>query len=189
MGTLDAAEQTRQELAPIVAGACGGLSAAHDAGIVHRDLKPDNLFLAETTQGMQVKLLDFGISKVTGSDKLTHTGEVLGTPRYMAPEQLSAERDLDGRTDVYALGVILYEALAGSPPFVASTPTDLIIAILHGKSAPLRSFRPDLGPDVEAMPGMRAKLEDRGRMLAHRTRLHKLQGLQGFQRAGTGAPV
>ena len=106
------------DLSPVVAGACAGLAAAHDAGIVHRDLKPDNIFLEETDAGMQVKLLDFGISKVTGSDKLTQTGEVLGTPRYMAPEQLSAERDLDGRTDVYAMGVILYEALAGArrPP-------------------------------------------------------------------------
>ena len=139
------------ELASIVSGACSGLAAAHEAGIVHRDLKPDNVFLADGPDGTQVKLLDFGISKVTGSDKLTQTGEVLGTPRYMAPEQLSAERDLDGRTDVYAFGVILYEALAGSPPFLASTPTDLIVAILHGKSAPLRSFRPDLGTDVEAV--------------------------------------
>ncbi len=139
------------DLTPIVVGACAGLEAAHQMGIVHRDLKPDNIFLEQGPQGMQVKLLDFGISKVTGSDKLTQTGEVLGTPRYMAPEQLSAERDLDGCTDVYALGVILYEALAGSPPFLAATPTDLIVAILHGKVTPLRSFRPDLPEDVDAV--------------------------------------
>jgi serine/threonine-protein kinase len=116
-----------------------------------------------------VKILDFGISKVFGGERLTQTGQVLGTPRYMAPEQLSADRDLDARIDVYAMGVILYEALAGHPPFVAGTPSDLIVAILHGKAAPLRSYRPDLPPEVEAIvqramarsrearyPGMRA---------------------------------
>ena len=139
------------DAAPILAGACSGLHAAHEKGIIHRDLKPDNVFLVAGVDGPSVKLLDFGISKITGSDKLTQTGEVLGTPRYMAPEQLSAERDIDGRTDVYALGVILYEALAGSPPFLAAGPTDLIVAILHGKHAPLRSFRPDLSPDIEAV--------------------------------------
>jgi len=139
------------DLSPIVDGACAALAAAHESGVVHRDLKPDNIFLCEGPSGIHVKLLDFGISKVFGSDKLTQTGEVVGTPRYMAPEQLSADRDLDGRTDIYALGVILYEALAGSPPFLASTPTDLIVAILHGKAAPLRSFRPDLVGDVETV--------------------------------------
>ncbi|HEY8428436.1 MAG TPA: serine/threonine-protein kinase [Sandaracinaceae bacterium] len=139
------------ELAPIVAGTCAGLHAAHSRGIVHRDLKPDNIFLCPTDHGLQVKLLDFGISKVYGGEKLTQTGEVLGTPRYMSPEQLGAEPDVDARVDVYALGVILYEALAGKPPFLASTPTDLIIAILNGKVAPLRSHRPDLPAAVESV--------------------------------------
>jgi serine/threonine-protein kinase len=145
-GPLDPAE-----LAPIVAGTCAGLHAAHSRGIVHRDLKPDNIFLCPTAHGLQVKLLDFGISKVYGSEKLTQTGEILGTPRYMSPEQLGAESDIDARVDVYALGVILYEALAAKPPFLASTPTDLIIAILNGKVAPLRTARPDLSADVEAV--------------------------------------
>jgi serine/threonine protein kinase len=145
-GTIDPTE-----LAPIVAGVCAGLHAAHARGIIHRDLKPDNIFLCPTEHGLQVKLLDFGISKFYGHDRLTQTGEVLGTPRYMSPEQLGAEPDIDARVDVYALGVILYEALAGKPPFLASTPTDLIIAILHGKVAPLRSARPDAGAGVEAV--------------------------------------
>ncbi|MEM9191665.1 MAG: serine/threonine-protein kinase [Myxococcota bacterium] len=140
-----------KSLCPIVAGACAGLAAAHEQRIIHRDLKPDNLFLQDTEHGMQVKLLDFGISKVYGSERLTQTGEVLGTPRYMAPEQLAAERDIDGRTDVYAMGVLLYEAISGHPPFVATTPTDLIVAILNGKVNPLRSFVPDVLPEVEAV--------------------------------------
>ncbi|UJR82025.1 protein kinase domain-containing protein [Sandaracinus amylolyticus] len=143
------------ELAPIVTGTCAALAAAHAKSIVHRDLKPDNVFLVPLASGgageQQVKLLDFGISKVFGGDRLTYTGEVLGTPRYMSPEQLGAEPDIDPRADVYALGVILYEAMAAKPPFLASTPTDLIVAILHGKVAPLRSLRPDLTSAIEAV--------------------------------------
>ncbi len=141
------------ELAPIVAGATAGLAAAHDLGVVHRDLKPDNIYLAQGAFGapLHVKLLDFGISKVIGFDRITRTGQVLGTPRYMAPEQLTADRDLDARVDVYALGVILYEALAGQPPFAATDPSALIVSILGGNVVPLRSFRPDLPPEVEAL--------------------------------------
>jgi serine/threonine-protein kinase len=144
------------ELAPIVAGIVAGLAAAHAQAVVHRDLKPDNIFLvpdvASGREGaIRVKLLDFGISKVWYGEKLTQTGQVLGTPRYMSPEQLGVEADVDPRIDVYALGVILYEALAGTPPFLATTPTDLIVAILHGKGAPLRSVRPDLSPALEAV--------------------------------------
>ncbi|MFO0683565.1 MAG: protein kinase [Sandaracinus sp.] len=140
------------ELAPIVAGTTAGLSAAHANGVVHRDLKPDNIFLANGSDGrVQVKLLDFGVSKVFGGERLTQTGQVLGTPRYMSPEQLGAEPEVDHRVDIYSLGVILYEALTGKPPFLASTPTDLIVAILHGKITPLRSLRPDLPASMEAV--------------------------------------
>ncbi len=141
-----------RELAPIIAGTATGLAAAHANGVVHRDLKPDNIFLCAGSDGrVQVKLLDFGVSKVFGGERLTQTGQVLGTPRYMSPEQLGAEPEVDHRVDIYALGVIIYEALAGKPPFLAPTPTDLIVAILHGKVAPLRSLRPDLPPAVEAV--------------------------------------
>ncbi|MFO0695729.1 MAG: serine/threonine-protein kinase [Polyangiales bacterium] len=150
------------ELSPILAGAAVGLSAAHRAGVVHRDLKPDNVYLAQNLgdRSLQVKLLDFGISKIDGRATLTRTGQVLGTPRYMAPEQLAAERDLDGRTDVYALGVILYEALAGVPPFPATNPSDLIVSILHGKVVPLRAHRPELPAELEAVV-MRAMARSR----------------------------
>ncbi|MFW6051427.1 MAG: serine/threonine-protein kinase, partial [Myxococcota bacterium] len=150
------------ELAPILERAAEGLSAAHQRGVLHRDLKPDNLFLCEggTPDAPQVKILDFGVSKVLGQDHLTRTGQIVGTPRYMAPEQLTAERDLDARVDVYALGVIAYEALAGQPPFLASTPADLIVAVLHGVQVPLRSLRVDLPPGLEAVV-MRAMHRDR----------------------------
>lgn len=144
-----------EALTPIVTGVAAGLHAAHEAGVVHRDLKPDNIFLAKraTDRGTetQVKILDFGISKAVGFERLTRTGQVLGTPRYMAPEQLAADHDLDARVDVYAMGVILYEALAGQPPFVAVSPSDMIVAILHGKVTPLRVYRPELGDDAVAV--------------------------------------
>ncbi|NOY90581.1 MAG: serine/threonine protein kinase [Deltaproteobacteria bacterium] len=140
-------------LCPIVTGAAAGLAAAHEEGIVHRDLKPDNIFLCSLGAGKpeQVKLLDFGISKVVDYERLTRTGQILGTPRYMAPEQLSADHDLGLRVDIYAFGVILYEALAGCPPFLASSPSDLIVAVLHGKVVPLRSCRADVPPELEAI--------------------------------------
>ncbi|MGF1468301.1 MAG: protein kinase [Sandaracinaceae bacterium] len=139
-------------LAPIVAGTCAGLHAAHLQGIVHRDLKPENIFLVPEADGhVQVKLLDFGISKVLDAERITQTGEILGTPRYMSPEQLGAEPALDGRVDVYALGVILYEALAGRPPITATNPTGLIVAILNGEVTPIGTVRPDLPEEVAAV--------------------------------------
>ena len=142
-------------LSPILAGAAVGLDAAHRAGVIHRDLKPDNVFLVaqQGTDAVQVKLLDFGISKIDGRQSLTQTGQILGTPRYMAPEQLAGDRDIDGRADVYALGVILYEALAGQPAFPSSHPADLIVAIIHGRATPLRAVRPDVSAELEAVVG------------------------------------
>lgn len=139
------------EVSTILDSIAEGLDAAHALGVIHRDLKPDNVFLLASGEGSPVKLLDFGISKVFGADRLTRTGQVLGTPRYMAPEQLTGERDLDARVDVYALGVILYEALTGRPPYVASDPSELVVAILQSRVAPLRSLRPDLPDGVEAV--------------------------------------
>lgn len=97
---------------------CDALGSAHRRGIVHRDIKPSNVFVARDEQGREVvKLFDFGVARVPSeSNKLTQDGALLGTPEYMAPEQLLA-RDIDGRTDLYALGVTLYECLAGVVPF------------------------------------------------------------------------
>jgi serine/threonine-protein kinase len=97
------------------------LAAAHQHGIVHRDLKPENIFVAQKGGGDFVKILDFGISKmrVEGDDqgRITRTGQVLGTPRYISPEQARGESEIDHRADIYALGAILYEMLCGKPPF------------------------------------------------------------------------
>jgi serine/threonine protein kinase len=138
------------EVIDLVGQACDGVQAAHDAGIVHRDLKPDNLFVIDVEGRPFVKILDFGISKFdpgkTGGHALTQEGAALGTPYYMSPEQIRGEVRLDARTDVYALGVIMYECAAGQRPFEAEALTQLAVLIHMGKPPPLAQLRPDLPP-------------------------------------------
>ena len=134
----------------IVIQACTGLTEAHERGLVHRDVKPANLFLTQDRRGaLVVKVLDFGIAKLGAEqNKLTATGVLIGTPNYMAPEQASGE-PIDARTDVYALGVILYEMLTGTVPFQAEN----AIAVLHQHSSKIPSApsiaAPDRGIPVE----------------------------------------
>jgi tRNA A-37 threonylcarbamoyl transferase component Bud32 len=132
------------------------LGAAHRAGIVHRDLKPDNIYLEpdeESALGARVKLLDFGIAKLSDAGALTRTsaGAVMGTPYYMAPEQCRGAPDLDHRADLYALGCVLYEMLCGRPPFVADVPTAVLSAHLVTAPVPPRSLAPDVPPELEAI--------------------------------------
>lgn len=134
---------------------CEGLAAAHDAGIVHRDLKPANVFLARGRQGAPcVKLLDFGISKFSRVHRdrtLTAVGALLGTPLYMAPEQSEGADRADERSDLYALGVILYEALSGTAPFDADTLPKLLVQIHTGERRPLVEVAPHLDPRLLAL--------------------------------------
>jgi serine/threonine-protein kinase len=130
---------------------CEGLSAAHTAGVVHRDLKPANIYLADDEDGAwSVKLLDFGISKILSDHafavKITLDGSIIGTPHYMAPEQVSGWPDVDARADLYAVGVLLYEAVGGQPAFEASSFGALAVKIKEGKPLPLAALAPELDP-------------------------------------------
>ncbi len=136
--------------------ACEALAEAHRAGIVHRDLKPANLFLTRGVDGAPfVKILDFGVSKATFGTRgtafdLTSTSALMGSPRYMAPEQLRDARRVDPRADLWSLGVVLHELLAAESPFSAETLPELHVAILQGAPRSLRAKRPDLAPALEA---------------------------------------
>ncbi|MBF8257381.1 MAG: Protein kinase protein, partial [Anaerolineales bacterium] len=138
-----------RELAAVVALADGVLQAlghAHDHGVIHRDLKPENILL---TAGGQVKLMDFGLAQSVAS-RLTQSGEVVGTVFYIAPEQAMG-RAVDGRADLYALGVVLYELVAGELPFTADNALAVVSLHLHAPVVPPRARRPDLPPALEAV--------------------------------------
>lgn len=128
-----------------------GLAAAHAKNIVHRDLKPANVFL--TRYGSRddfVKLVDFGVSKILDSDsQLTRSGALLGTPTYMAPEQVMARRRLDHRVDLWAAGVILYMALTGRRPHEAPTRNELLVRIVNADVKPIRPQRPEVDEPLE----------------------------------------
>jgi serine/threonine-protein kinase len=137
-----------------------GLVAAHEKGIVHRDIKPENVFLTKRVGCPPLcKLLDFGVSKVIGSLvggkdedlELTRTGMVMGTPYYLSPEQARGDRNLDARVDLYACGVILYEALTGRRPFTAANYNALLLQILSTKPKPARDLRPALPAGFDAV--------------------------------------
>lgn len=133
--------------------ACAGLAEAHRAGLVHRDLKPGNLFLARHGDGSElVKVLDFGVAKsVAGGPALTKDGFVLGSPDYMSPEQLQSSRTLDARTDVWALGAILYRLLTGRTPFLGGSLEQRLRAILADQRPPLSELRPEVPAGLEAV--------------------------------------
>jgi serine/threonine-protein kinase len=143
---------TLEETLAIIVRAMEGVAAAHAHNIVHRDLKPDNIFVCRGASGRldDPRVLDFGISKLDDGDgmRLTRSGVAMGTPYYMSLEQLSGARDLDHRVDVYAMGVILYEAIAGVPPHTADSVAALAIRVLTTPPVPLSSLRPDLPPGL-----------------------------------------
>jgi eukaryotic-like serine/threonine-protein kinase len=131
--------------------ACEALAEAHHAGIVHRDLKPANLFLAQQPDKRAiVKVLDFGISKVKDDGRaLTRTATAMGTPFYMSPEQLMNSKDVDARSDIWALGVIMYELLSGTRPYSGESMPEIVAKILGNKRELLRELNAEVSPALE----------------------------------------
>jgi eukaryotic-like serine/threonine-protein kinase len=145
-----------EQAVEFVLQACEAIAEAHGLGIVHRDLKPANLFIIRRPDGgLSAKVLDFGISKVTAAAQsvsdvaMTKTRAVMGSPLYMSPEQLQSAREVDARSDIWALGIILYELLAGQVPFHGETFPDLCVKIATQTPPPLRSRRPDAPEGLE----------------------------------------
>ncbi len=144
----------------VIKQSAAALDAAHRIGMVHRDIKPDNIVLVQTPEGEQAKVLDFGIAKIKegrqgelGSMTLTGTGVVIGTPQYMSPEQAMGKRgdDLDGRSDLYSLGIVMYQMLTGNLPFKADTTMEMLMAHMQQPAPDVRAVRPELQiPSSEA---------------------------------------
>lgn len=155
-----------QRVLQIGSQAASALAAAHEKGIVHRDIKPENVFLLRRKEKDFVKVVDFGISKSlrsSGEDdapRLTQTGMVLGTPLYMSPEQARGDDDLDARVDVYALGVIMYEACTGRVPFQGTNYLSVISQVLGDEPTRPRELVPSISDELEAVI-LRAMAKDR----------------------------
>jgi eukaryotic-like serine/threonine-protein kinase len=163
------------EAVDFVLQACDAVAEAHSLGIVHRDLKPSNLFLTERPDGTAlVKVLDFGISKAlhgggggqTSQQQMTASAAIMGSPQYMSPEQIRSSKNVDARADVWALGTILHELVAGTPAYVADTVPGLLAMIVADAPPPLTSVRPDAPTDLEVTI-LRCLQKDRERRFAN----------------------
>jgi eukaryotic-like serine/threonine-protein kinase len=156
-----------EQAVDFVLQACEALADAHALGIVHRDLKPANLFCVQRSDGrLSIKVLDFGISKVTtpgaaGHD-MTRTNALMGSPLYMSPEQMQQSKGVDARTDIWSLGVILFELLSGRPPFTAEAVTELAIKVAVEPAPPVSVYRVDAPEGLERIIA-RCLEKDRGR--------------------------
>jgi len=185
-----------EDVIDVLTQVLSGLVAAHEKGIVHRDIKPENVFLTRRVGCPPIcKLLDFGVSKMIapliGSKEedldLTRTGMVMGTPYYMSPEQARGDRNLDARVDLYACGVILYEALTGKRPFTAANYNALLLQILSSKPRPARALRPALPAGFDGVLD-KAMSRNRDDRYGSATDFQKdLQTLRDRHGAGTAA--
>ncbi len=142
-----------EEVVPIVRSVARALGAAHRRGVVHRDVKPSNVFLVSDDKGPRVRLIDFGIARDTGirGGTLTKTDAAIGTPQYMAPEQVRGARDVGPAADVFSLGCLLYECVAGRGPFVSDTLLAALAAVLLEDPEPLRKHAPAASPELERL--------------------------------------
>ena len=150
-----------EEAAKVCAGTLRGLAAVHAAGLVHRDIKPDNIFLVDDPEeGFYAKLVDFGLSRRAGRSDMTAEGTLMGTPQYMSPEQAAGKTDLDARTDIYSVGVVLYEMIAGEVPFDSDSLADILKDVVWTPPRPLRELTPDV-PEKLAFVVETAMAKDR----------------------------
>jgi len=146
-----------EQAVDFVLQACEAIAEAHALGIVHRDLKPANLFCIRRADGrLSIKVLDFGISKMSqfggpGPSAMTHASTLMGSPFYMSPEQMRSAREVNAQTDIWAIGIILFELLAGKLPFLAESLPELILRITTDPPAALRGFRPEVPASLEAV--------------------------------------
>lgn len=181
----DLLDRRRQLEVPEAVGwliqACEAIAQAHDVGVIHRDIKPANLFVATTPDGPVLKVLDFGISRLRDEDsaKLTATHNTLGTPIYMAPEQAKSSRNADARSDVWSLGVILYELLTNAVPFNGDSPTEIAVNVCTLPPAPLSTWRRDIPPGVEATIMKALSKEPAGRFASPRDLADALRPFAG----------
>lgn len=147
----DGAQFDMHEIVQIISRSLDGLIAVHQAGIVHRDLKPENIFLTKERDGYFPKLLDFGISRSLDtrfgrrSAVTTRDGRIVGTPEYMSPEQAAGTAAVDRRTDIYSMGVIIYETINGDVPYKSNHMGDLILQITRGEARPIVELVPEVG--------------------------------------------
>jgi tRNA A-37 threonylcarbamoyl transferase component Bud32 len=143
------------ELTSYLLELCVGLSEAHEKGIIHRDLKPENLYCADQPDGSTVlKIVDFGVSKQLSSRRIrsqTNPSESVGSPQYMSPEQISSPTEVDCRTDIWSLGVVMFELLTGDVPFHGAGPAQVCAAVLTERVPPLSDYRDDVPPVLEAI--------------------------------------
>ncbi|BBM85077.1 serine/threonine protein kinase [Candidatus Uabimicrobium amorphum] len=138
---------TISQIVSIMIKVAEAIGYAHSCGVIHRDLKPSNIML---TENREPKVMDFGLAKISAHESISKTGDVLGTPAYMSPEQAKSEI-IDKRTDIYSLGVTLYELLGGRPPFVGSSYLDVLYQVVHHEPTPLRSLTSQVSPILDAI--------------------------------------